>query len=42
MLSQIRQLGILVDLEKFELIATTSGRLSAEELALWLRIQGNS
>jgi voltage-gated potassium channel len=35
LLGQIRQLGMMTDGEKFEALAKTKGRLSAEEFALW-------
>jgi voltage-gated potassium channel Kch len=41
LLSQIRQLGILTDAQKFEELARSSDRLTASELALWHKIQGN-
>ena len=40
LLSQIRQLGILTDSEKFETLAKTKGRLSPDELALWQQLKG--
>ena len=41
LLSQIRQLGILTDAQKFEELARSSDRLTDTELALWHKIQGN-
>ena len=41
LLSQIRQLGILTDAQKFEELARSSDRLTDSELALWHKIQGN-
>jgi len=41
LVSQIRQLGILTDREKFEEVARQSDRLTANELALWHQIQHN-
>jgi hypothetical protein len=41
LLSQIRQLGILTDAEKFEEMARRGDRLTDSELALWHKIQGN-
>ena len=40
LLSQIRQLGMLTDSEKFETLAKTKGRLSPDELALWQQLKG--
>jgi len=40
LLSQIRQLGMLTDTEKFETLAKTKGRLSPDELALWQQLKG--
>jgi len=40
LLSQIRQLGMLTDAEKFETLAKTKGRLSPDELALWHQLKG--
>lgn len=39
LISQIRQLGIMTDREKFELVARQSDRLTVNELALWHQIQ---
>lgn len=39
LLSQIRQLGMLTDAEKFDYLGKTKGRLSTEEIALWQRIK---
>jgi voltage-gated potassium channel len=39
LISQIRQLGIMTDREKFEEVARQSDRLTANELALWQQIQ---
>jgi tRNA G26 N,N-dimethylase Trm1 len=41
LLSQIRQLGILTDANKFEPTALKDDRLTATEIALWRQIQGN-
>ena len=41
LLSQIRQLGILTDAEKFEEMARRGDRLTDSELALWHKIQGS-
>jgi voltage-gated potassium channel Kch len=41
LLSQIRQLGILTDAQKFEELARSSDRLTDTELALWHKIQGD-
>ncbi len=40
LLSQIRQLGMLTDADKFEALAKTKGRLSPDELALWQQLKG--
>ena len=40
-LSQMRQLAIMTDKEKFEAVALRKSRLTAEELDLWQRIQGH-
>jgi len=42
LVSQIRQLGIMADQEKFEQAALKDERLSAKEMALWRHIQGTS
>jgi tRNA G26 N,N-dimethylase Trm1 len=39
LISQIRQLGIMTDREKFETLARQTDRLTANELALWHQIQ---
>ena len=41
LISQIRQLGILTDRQKFEEVARQADRLTASELALWRQIQGD-
>lgn len=41
LISQIRQLGIMTDRQKFEEVARQSDRLTASELALWHQIQQN-
>ena len=41
LVSQIRQLGILTDRQKFEDLARQADRLTATELALWRQIQGD-
>ncbi|MCX7240600.1 MAG: ion transporter [Burkholderiales bacterium] len=42
MLSQIRQLGIMADAEKFQAAAVKNDRLTSTEMALWQQIQGKS
>ncbi len=39
LLSQIRQLSMLTDAEKFDHLGKTKGRLSPEEIALWQQIK---
>ena len=39
LLSQIRQLGMLTDPEKFDYLGKTKGRLSPDEIALWKQIK---
>ncbi|MEY3486104.1 MAG: hypothetical protein RL075_109, partial [Pseudomonadota bacterium] len=41
LVSEIRQLGILTDRQKFEEVARQADRLTASELALWRQIQGD-
>jgi len=40
LLSNIRQLGMLMDPAEFERLRASSGRLSADEVELWTRIRG--
>jgi hypothetical protein len=42
LLGQIRQLGVQVDTAQFEQAAQTGERLSANEYALWQKIQGKA
>lgn len=42
LLSQIRQLGIMTDSDKFELIAKKHDRLTTTEISLWRQLQGKS
>lgn len=40
LVSQIRQLGIMTDRDKFETVAVQTDRLTSAELSLWRQIQG--
>jgi voltage-gated potassium channel len=40
LVSQIRQLGIMADAEKFEAVALKNDRLTPAEMSLWRQIQG--
>jgi hypothetical protein len=42
LLGQIRQLGVQVDATQFDQAAQQGERLSANELALWNKIQGKA
>ena len=42
LLSQIRQLGIMTDSDKFEPAALKNDRLTSTEIALWRQIQGKA
>ena len=42
LLGQIRQLGVQVDATQFDQVAQTGDRLSANEFALWQKIQGKA
>ena len=40
LLSNIRQLGMLMDPDEFERMRAANGRLTPDEMALWEKIRG--